>query len=55
MGPFYVKKEDKQVKVYILVFTCMWSRAINLELYIDLSVIEFIRGFQLHCFKHGVP
>ena len=55
MGPFYVKKEGKQVKVYILIFTCMWSRAINLELCIDLSVEEFIRGFQLHCFNHGVP
>ena len=43
------------MKVWILCLTCTWSRAINLKLCIDLSVKEFLRAFQLHCFEFGLP
>ena len=32
-----------------------WSRAINLKICLDLTVQEFLRAFQIHCFEYGVP
>ena len=55
IGPFTVKMNDKRIKVYLLCFTCMWSRAVNLKLSRDLTVKEFLRAFQVHCFEYGLP
>ena len=55
IGPFNVKQGNAKVKVYVLCITCTWCRAINLKLCIDLTVKEFLRAFQLHCFDYGVP
>ena len=55
LGPYFVKKEGKKTKVWILIVTCLWSRAINLKICHDLSVKEFLRAFQLHTFEVGVP
>ena len=55
MGPFYVKKENQKVKVWVLVITCMWSRAINMKGCDNLTTSEFLRCFQLHCFEVGLP
>ena len=56
MGPFSVKNQQNQnVKSWILCITCMWSRAINLKLCMDLTTEEFLRAFQLHCFEYGIP
>ena len=57
LGPFFVIKESskEKVKVWILCFTCMWSRAVNLKICDDLSVQECLRAFQLHCFDYGLP
>ena len=55
MGPFYVKKENQKVKVWVLVITCMWSRAINMKVCDNLTTSEFLRCFQLHCFEFGLP
>jgi hypothetical protein len=55
LGPFIVKVNDVKSKIYLLCFSCLWSRAINLKLCTDLTVQQFIRAFQLHCFEHGMP
>ena len=55
LGPFKVKLNGTTKKVYVLCFTCLWSRHINLKVCEDLSVENFIRSFQLHCFEYGVP
>ena len=55
LGPFMVKQNNKNVKVWVLIFTCMWSRAVNLKLCVDQSTDEFLRSFQLHCFDFGIP
>ncbi|XP_066947446.1 uncharacterized protein [Macrobrachium rosenbergii] len=55
MGPFTVKLYGQNSKVWILCITCMWSRAINLKICSNLSVVEFLRAFQLHCFEFGIP
>ena len=55
LGPFNVKIENTNSKVWILIFTCTWSRAINLKLCRTLNVSDFLRAFSLHCFEFGVP
>ena len=55
MGPFFVGSSGKKVKVWIVCFTCTWSRAINLKVCMDLSVNEYLRALQLHTFEFGLP
>ena len=55
MGPFNVKEGNTKSKVWVLVFTCMWSRATNLKVCSNLSTEEFLRAFQLHSFEYGIP
>ncbi|XP_068224973.1 uncharacterized protein [Palaemon carinicauda] len=52
---FLFKKDSESQKVWILIFACTWSRGIDLRTCNDLSVKEFLRSFQLHCFNYGVP
>ena len=40
--------------MYLLIFTCLWSRAINLVICKDLTVQSFMRAFQIHIFSHGL-
>ena len=55
LGPFTVKRDSNSQKVWLLIFACTWSRGINLKMCNDLSVKEFLRSFQLHCFDYGIP
>lgn len=55
LGPFTVKKNEKNEKIWLLCITCTWSRAINLKICHDLTVKEFLRAFQMHCFEYGIP
>ena len=54
-GPYWIRWQGKKSKVWILAITCLWSRAINLKVCLDLSVKSFLRVFQLHCYEFGVP
>ena len=45
-GPFHVKDRRKTSKKYGLIFVCMYSRAIHVELLDDLSTDCFINGFR---------
>ena len=55
IGPFSISKQNVTHKVWLLCFACTWTRAINLKICHDLSVKEFLRSFQLHCFDYGIP
>ncbi|XP_068200730.1 uncharacterized protein [Palaemon carinicauda] len=55
MGPFYVKVNNSKEKVWILVISCMWSRAVNLKLCDSLSVEDLLRALQLHIYQFGKP
>ena len=55
LGPFEVTIKSQKQKIYILLFTCLFTRAINLKLCLDQSLKNFLRGFQLHVFDHGFP
>ena len=54
MGPFNVTWNGKKSKVWILIITCMWSRAINMKICINANVKEFLRALQLHIFEYGI-
>jgi len=47
-GPFVVEDNRKELKKYGVIFTCMASRAIHIELVDDLSTNAFINA--LRCF-----
>lgn len=55
IGPFQIKQSGQKVKIWLLCITCTWSRAINLKICRDMSLVEFLRAFQIHCFEFGVP
>ena len=55
MGPFYVKLKGEKIKVWLLCITCLWSRAINLKLCLDMTAKTFLRALQLHVFEYGIP
>ena len=41
--------------MWLLCITCLWSRAVNLKLCLDLTVPDFLRAFQLHIWEYGIP
>lgn len=62
-GPFLIKKARKEYKRYGLIFTCLASRAVHIEMLEDMSTDAFINALrcfislrgavrQLHC-DHG--
>ena len=54
-GPLYVKNNSNNDKVYILLLTCASSRAIHLELTMDMSIEGFLRGFKRFIARRGIP
>ena len=55
LGPFTVKVQSSKTKVYLLLFTCLWSRAINIKICSDMSVAKFLLALQGHIYEEGVP
>ena len=55
LGPFNVKVNNVTTKVWVLCLTCTWSRAINLKICRTLTVSDFLRSLQMHCFDYGIP
>ena len=45
-GPFMVNESRKQLKKYGVVYTCLYSRAIHIELLDDLSTDSFMNSFR---------
>ena len=54
-GPFLVKTGSANEKVYVLVISCFWSRAVNLVVCKHVDKDSFLRALQLHVFEHGIP
>ena len=55
LGPFYVREGNEKRKVWLLILSCLWSRAVNLKICADLSTATFLRALQLHIFDYGMP
>lgn len=54
-GPFCVTYNKQKVKCWVLCITCLWTRAVNLKVCINLSVEDFLKCLQLHFFEFGTP
>ena len=59
-GPLIVKanitvRSKTSVKAYIALFTCAVTRAVHLELVLDLTSDSFIIAFKRFCARRGVP
>lgn len=56
IGPFTVKNSQGQnVKIYLLIITCLWTRAVNLIICPKIDSSAFLRALQLHVFEYGIP
>ena len=56
IGPFVVKNDhNENIKVYILILTCLYTRAVNLLLCKYINTECFLNAFQLHVLEHGIP
>lgn len=55
-GPLYIKgPSDSSTKAYIALFTCATSRAVHLELVLDLTTKSFIAAFRRFISRRGAP
>ena len=55
-GPLRVKDcSGMHIKVYICLFTCLSTRAINLEIVEDLSTSSFLQALRRHCSLFSMP
>ena len=53
-GPFFVTLSGEKVKVWLLLITCLYTRALNIKLCRNATVDEFMRALQLHIFENGI-
>ena len=44
-----------RIKAYVLIITCMWSRAVSLEVCLGLAEIDTLRALQRHISRRGRP
>ena len=54
-GALYVHDDDREVKVYICLFTCANTRAVHLEVVSDLSTDTFILAFRRFASRKSLP
>ena len=54
-GPLYVKESSGSKKVWVCLFTCLVTRAIHLELIMDMSTEMFLLGLRRFVARHGSP
>lgn len=54
-GPYNIAFGGKKQKIYILILTCLFTRAFNLQICLYMTVNSFLRALQLHVHKYGLP
>ena len=54
-GPYYVQYSGSKIKVWILCVCCVYTRAINLRVCLDMTTGEFLRAIQAHMYDWGLP
>ena len=50
---YYKSKSKKDLKAYILLFSCSVSRAVYFELVLNLTTTEFIKSFKKLIWRRG--
>jgi hypothetical protein len=54
MGPWYVNIGLNRTKVWVLIITCLFTRAVNLRVCLSADTSEFLKAVQLHIYQYGV-
>jgi len=54
IGPFTVSYNDVKCKSYIVIVTCLWSRAVNLLVCKNINNECFLRALQYHILEYGI-
>ena len=54
-GALYVRSSDGEQKVYVCLFTCAVSRAIHLEIVVNLTVECFLQAFRRFASRRSLP
>ena len=54
IGPINMRMNADVKKVWIMIITCLWSRAVSLEICFSADVKEFLRTLQLHIYNYGM-
>ena len=55
IGPYLTKFQNVEIKTYVLAITCLYSRAVNLVMSVDLSTTEYLKALNKHIFSYGCP
>ena len=55
LGPMFIKTSDGERQVWVCLFTCLVTRAMHLELLLDMSADEFLLGFRRFVSQRGTP
>ena len=53
-GPFKVRMSGSVIKVWLLIITCMWSRAVNILICRSLETSDFLKALQAHIYLYGI-
>ena len=55
VGPFVIRNEGRgERKVYVLIFTCLFTRAVSLYVCLGLDVESFLYALQLNVLEYGM-
>ncbi|MCP4486607.1 MAG: hypothetical protein GY820_04700, partial [Gammaproteobacteria bacterium] len=54
-GPLWIKTPTDKVKVWVCLFTCLATRAIHLEVAMDLSAVTFLNCLRRFISRRGQP
>ncbi|KRY79546.1 hypothetical protein T4B_1026 [Trichinella pseudospiralis] len=54
-GSLHVKDSEHLQNVYICLFTCMVTRAVHLEMVMDMTTISFLAAFLRFIARRGRP
>ena len=52
-GPFAIKNGRREVKRYAMIYTCLTSKAVHLEVVFSLSTDSFLNSFRRFVAIHG--
>ena len=54
-GPYTTKYGGEKVKTYGVIFKCIWSKMINVEVVTSANTSNFLMAFQNHVYSYGLP
>ena len=54
IGPLNVRLAGTVRKMWLLIVTCLWSRAISLQVCFSADTTDFLRSLQLHVYRFGL-